>query len=423
MAVNMAYEPEQSLPEQHGSWADLKAAYRFLNNPRVEPHAISQMHRHLTRRACDQHPVVLCVQDGSELAAAYVPGEEQWMHHTLAVLPDGQLLGMLDQRFFAHVRPPAGETRKQRASRWRESDVWQESVEAIGCPSPGCQFIHVADRASDNLRFMHACERQRSGFVIRAMRDRRVNQATDKLWPFMHKQPVMATIQTHVGRQSGNVNRPAKEGRKATLSLRHAPVRLEEPSNSHEVHDGPLQVHAVYLLEEHPPAGVEPVQWMLLTNLPVKSIDDARQVISHYRKRWVIEEWHRALKEGCRLERSQLTDALALYRLTAILSVVAVRLLQLRDMAADASSCDRVMVHDDRFDRLAVQVVAMWAKVVPGELTVRLFWRTIAIRGGWIGRKSDGRPGWKTIWKGWRKLQAFTQTMEEYQATYNPPPN
>lgn len=406
----MANQPEQSLPAQNRQWADLKAAYRFLNNPRVEPARISQTHRRLTRLACREHPVVLCIQDDSDLCATHMASEQHMMHHTLAVRPDGQLLGMLEQRFFPRVKQPAGETRKQRASRWRESDVWQESVQQLGPGPQGCRFIHVADRAADNIRFMHACKQQGCGFVVRAHQDRRVNQATDKLWSCMQQQPVAATIRAAVGKQTGDANRPARQGRSCKLSVRHAAVRLDQPSNCHEVHEGPLKVHAVYLREEKPSAGSEPVQWMLLTNLPISGPDDVLEVVSHYRKRWVIEEWHRALKEGCRLECSQLTQAWALYRLTAMLSVVAVRLIQWRDLA-DASMQQQVVVSGQEVDHQAVQMVAAWAEVEPCKLTAALFWRTLACRGGWIGRKSDGRPGWKTIWRGWHELQTILQAL------------
>lgn len=407
----MASQPHQSLPAQNRQWADLKAAYRFLNNPRIESTRISQTHRRLTQLACRQHPVVLCIQDDSDLCATHIDSNEHLMHHTLAVLPDGRLLGMLEQRFFPRVKQPAGETRKQRASRWRESDVWQESVQNLGPVSPGCQFIHVADRAADNIRFMHACQQQGCGFVVRAHQDRRVNEAADKLWSCMQQQPVVSTIRATVGKQTGDANRPARTGRQAKLSVRYGPVRLDPPSNCHEVHDGPLAVHAVYLREENPSAGNEPVQWMLLSNLPMTCLSDALSVVSHYRKRWVIEEWHRALKEGCRLECSQLTQACALYRLTAMLSVVAVRLIQLRDLADSSVYGDDAMMCEANVDKQAIHMVAAWADVEPEELTARLFWRTLACRGGWIGRKSDGRPGWKTIWRGWHELQMILQAV------------
>ena len=139
------------MPKQAGSWADLKGAYRFFSNPRVDELKIGAPHRAATLSACHGHEVVLCVQDDSDLSAIKIAAEEHLMHHTLAVLPTGRLLGILQQRFFARVKKEEGETRKERAARWRESDIWQESVEAISEPPERTRFIHVADRAADNL--------------------------------------------------------------------------------------------------------------------------------------------------------------------------------------------------------------------------------------------------------------------------------
>jgi hypothetical protein len=408
----MARHPQESLPGQNRQWADLKAAYRFLNNPRVDPDRMGQMHRRLTRLACREHPTVLCIQDDSDLSAVHIDSDEHLMHHTLAVLPDGRLLGILDQRFFERVQKPVGETRRQRASRWRESDVWQDAVQATGHAPAGVRFIHVADRAADHLRFMHACERQGCGFVVRARQDRRVNQATDKLWSSMQQLTPATCVKAVVGKQSGHANHPARQGREVQLTLRYGPVRLDEPSNSHETHDGPLEVHAVYLLEENAPANQPPVEWMLLTNLPLTCLADALEVVSHYRHRWVIEEWHRALKEGCRLESSQLTEASALYRLAAMQAVMAVRLIQLRDLADASKHQDDKRVVHRWLGKTGVELIALLAGVRPDELTAAIFWRTIAHQGGWIGRKSDGRPGWKVIWRGWRQIQPMIFAVE-----------
>ena len=173
--------------------------------------------------------------------------------------------------------------------------------------------------------------------------------------------------------------------------------------------------------EETPPPGEERVEWMLLTSQSVESFDDAERIIGYYERRWVIEEWHRAMKEGCRLEKSQLDEAGDLQRLAALCSVVAVRLMQLRDMADQA----RVGPRADDPAALAQAVPALWRLVVadlaecePHTLTPRQFWLTVARQGGFLGRKRDGRPGWKVVWRGWydltymiRGAQALNRTL------------
>jgi hypothetical protein len=356
------------------------------------------------------HPVVLCVQDDSDLCAAKIDAEQYVMHSTLAVLPMGDLLGLLQQRFFARVEQPARETRKQRAGRWRESDVWQEAVEEIGDSPSNCRLVHVADRGADNLRFMHACMNRNVGFVVRVHHDRRINQATGKLWLHLAEQPIAGVTVATIGTQRNGLVRIVRLGREAKLAVRYATVRLEQPWNSHEEHDGPLMVNVIYLSEIDPPTGIEPVDWMLLTSEPAATFEQTLVIIGYYRCRWAIEEWHRALKEGCRLERSQLHDAQALMRLTAVLSVVAIRLIQLRDLADKQG--DDVQTLRQLLPATWILIVGALAKTDPAALTPKQFWHTIAKRGGWLGRKHDGRPGWKAIWTGWHDVQQLAEGAE-----------
>jgi hypothetical protein len=415
MADLIARRPEQSLPRQAQQWADLKAAYRFLNNDRVQVQQIGEPHRTLTFEQCARHSVVLCVQDDSDLCAARIESEQYVMHSTLAVVPTGQLLGLLQQRFFPRVRQPSGETRKQRAARWRESDVWEEAVQEIGSSRSACRFIHVADRAADNLRFMHACVRKEVGFVVRAKQDRRVNQATDRLWAHLAAEPSRGVTTASVGTQRNRYGRITRRGREAKLAVRWAPVALDEPWNCHEKHDGPLRVNVVYLSEIDPPAGVESVEWMLLSSEPVNNLEQALTVVRYYLCRWVIEEWHRALKEGCRLEESQLEEGSALMRLTAVLSVIATRLIQLRDLAENKSQEPEVL--RATVPPWWIVIVSALAKIETAMLTPQTFWQTIARQGGWLGRKGDGRPGWKAIWFGWREVHQMVKGAELAQGT------
>ena len=177
-----------------------------------------------------------------------------------------------------------------------------------------------------------------------------------------------------------------------------------------------MALWAVYLLEENPPAGEEAVEWMLVTSLEAATLEQALTIIGYYTCRWVIEEWHRCLKEGCRLETCQLDKALDIQRLAAVLTIVAVRLLQMRDLADDSSpEADAPAALQRRVPALYVAVVAGLAKQDPESLTPRRFWRTIAKRGGYLGRKHDGRPGWKVIWRGWSDIVQMVRGIEIYQ--------
>lgn len=420
----MAQAPDQSLPQQAGCWSDLKAAYRLLNNERVEASALGAAHRERVRQAACRHAVVLCVQDDTDLQAARHPGRRHIQHTTLAVLPDGVLLGVLDQRWYQRPRPRPGETRQQRMARWRESCVWSDAARALGPSGDDARWLHVADRASDGLSFMDACVGQGHGFVIRARHDRRVDDARDKLWPRLADAPVLGTLGVTVGEQRTG-GRVTRRGREARVRVHATRVTLDPPWNhpradppATDSNNTPLTVHAIYLREVQPPEDTEPIDWMLLTSEPVEDFDDARRLVGYYQRRWVIEEWHRALKEGCRLEQSQLQDAQALQRLAAIQSVVAVRLLQLRDLAdtqRHGDAADDPRTRQQAVPTTWITLAAALADTPADRLTPRVFWRILALRGGWPGRTRDGRPGWKTIWRGWHELSQMARGVELMQ--------
>jgi hypothetical protein len=169
-------------------------------------------------------------------------------------------------------------------------------------------------------------------------------------------------------------------------------------------------MYAVSACEIDAPAGVEqPLDWLLLTSEPVTSLADALKVIDRYRRRWLIEEYHKAQKTGCRLEQSQLEDRDAFIRLAAITGLVAARLLQLRDQADDESTANTPAIeHID--DALWLSIVSHLAKHDnPGTLTVKQFYHTLARLGGWLGRKHDGRPGWQSLWGGFSQVAAYVE--------------
>jgi hypothetical protein len=394
-----------SLPKQCDDWAELKAAYRLLSNPQVKPEALGETHRRLTFASCGDQPVVLAIQDDTHLSGRC----DRELHTTLAVLPGGSLLGILDQRFFERVQQPPGETRRERQSRWRESQVWSEAVQSIGAAPPGCRLLHVADRAADDFDFFDACQAMEVGFLIRARHDRHVEQETDKLWHYLEKQPVAGQLMVKIGEQRDTYGRIVRRGREVSVEVRWTRVQLEPP-RPHRGEHQPRKVQAIYLHEPHAPAETEPVDWLLLTSEPIHDWQDVSRLIDFYRCRWVIEEWHRALKEGCRLEASQLDNPDDHCRLAAILSVVAVRLVQLRDLADPA--------HPDANDPGALRRWAPrgWAQVVAHlsgqpihSLTPQQFFLTIAKKGGYLARRSDPRPGWKVLWRGWYDIALIVQ--------------
>lgn len=430
LAGAIVEHPGMSLPKQLPDWSDLTAAYRLLSNEQVDPQAILGPHKTRTGQVAAEHPVVLCVQDTTSLdftlrtgiAGLGIIGDgggRGLMQHTaLAVLPDKRLLGILDLTWHAMAAVPKGETRRQRQARWTEPDLWHEAAERIGGWPEGRQLIHVGDRHADLFRFMHEATAWGHGFVVRALHDRYVDEAREhlRLWDKLLGQTPLGQMRVQLGVQRDKGNRLKQAGRAALLTIRTAPLVVSPPRRDPRTQDAPpLALWAVYLVEEHPPEGVAAVEWMLLTSMEAVTLQDAQRIIGYYTCRWVIEEWHRCLKEGCRIEASQLDDAGDIQRLGAVLAVVAVRLLEMRDLA---DACDETATSPEalreRVPALYVLIVAGLAKVSPESLTPRQFWRTLAKRGGYLGRKCDPRPGWKVLWRGWADLAQMVRGAEIY---------
>lgn len=415
----MGAQPQASIPGRNDHWGQTLATYRLLNNPRVTPQAVQESVIERTRQLCSERAVVLCLHDLTELKPVYRMSDTKLLQHTsLAVDGDnGEVLGVLHQHWFDDPKKPKGESRSERRQRWARSQVWPEAVEAVGEASGSFRLINVADTEADDFQMFAACQKMGHGFVIRSQHDRclveggHLRQTVLQMAVAGHT-TVTVPHRSAVGdKVAPRKRRPARKAREANLALRFGRVTLEAPKNDPR-HTQPREVYVVHVREEQLPAdGSEPIDWLLLTSEPVTTLADALRVLGWYRRRWLIEDFHKAQKTGCRLEESQLQKPEAFVTLAAIAAVVAVRLLNLRHQAESAERADEPALR--RFDALWVLVVCKLGKHPdPSTLTVRQFYHTIAKQGGWLARRGDGRPGWQTLWRGWRKIAAYVAGIE-----------
>jgi hypothetical protein len=162
---------------------------------------------------------------------------------------------------------------------------------------------------------------------------------------------------------------------------------------------------AIRVWEEHTPAGEDPLEWILLTSVPTTTLEQAWERVGWYEHRWVVEDYHQCLKTGCRLEERQVQSAERLIRLLGLLSKLPVRLLQLRDLGRQEP--ERPAHEVLEADLLAV--VAAQTGQTPGQMTAGAFWKAVAQMGGYLARRGDGPPGWKTLWKGWLRVQTLLE--------------
>jgi len=411
MATRMALLPGASLPQQMGDRADLIAAYRLLDNPRVTHRGLSESHWQATRERAAKEPVVLMVQDISHLDYTHYArtmaglgpigdgrGRGLLLHTTLAVVPGPrQVLGIAHQQVFKRVPVPAGEYRRSRPKEERESRVWGEAVRAIGGPPEGTRWVVVSDSETDHTDFLLTCRAQGCDFNIRLGHTSRVLlegkqrhnlHAVIRSW-----QPVAAKV-VEVRARGG------RRARRARVLVSFGSVTLQVPKG----HD-PLNIWVVRAWEIDAPEDVEPLEWVLATSVPVEEAEDALERIEWYTARWLDEDYHQCLKTGCEIEQRDLEDVARIERLLGILAPVAVRLLQLREDARLNPQVPASTVADP----LMVAVLAAKVGVSATDMTVRTFWREVAKLGGFLGRRRDGEPGWKTLWRGWLYLHTLAQ--------------
>lgn len=187
--------------------------------------------------------------------------------------------------------------------------------------------------------------------------------------------------------------------RTAHLLVSWQAVTLRSPSNEPGV-QSLLDTWVVRTWEPNPPPSVKAIEWLLLTSVPVLTLQDALERINWYTCRWIVEEYHSCLKTGCAIETSRLQHGQRLQRLLAFLSILAVRLLQLRDLSRATPD----LLARQAVEGVLVQIIAYRTHANPNSMTLAFFWRSVATLGGFPGRKSDGQPGWKRLWHGWLRL-------------------
>jgi len=360
LAAAIRADPQASLPQQYGGRAASKAAYRLLSNGQVDPQAMQQPHREQVARQCAGVKPVLVIQDTTELdfslraargsirgvgplGAGDGGGQGLLQHAALAVSPTGGLEGVVYQELHPQRRTPKHETRAQRRARGTEAEVWEQCARTVAkLPFGQTPLIHVGDRHADVFSFFRTLRELGHGFIVRAKHDRDTQDdppseaaRIQRLKARLAEQPVAGHRTLEVTRRAGSPTKK-REPRQATVALRYTTTHLPPPrGDARWTHEAPIACQVVEVREQDPSAGVEPIHWMLLTSEPVQSEADARRIVDWYACRWVIEQWHRVLKEGCRLEKSQRDEAMDIHRLAMILGPVAVTLLQMRDLADD----------------------------------------------------------------------------------------
>jgi hypothetical protein len=416
--------PGGTLPHKLHAPADLKALYRLMDQHSVSHDAVLAPHRHRALQAMRQQDgVVLIVHDFTELDYTGLrsldglgqigngSGRGYECLNSLAIDPGTrQVLGLAHQRLHRRDTVPDRETREQRRQREsRESRQWKQAVTEIGPAPQGVCWVHVSDRGSDTLEYLDAIAASGGSFVVRSQHDRLMfaGHSEDNS---RHKLHSYARALPSVGQRTIAVAaRDGQQARTAQVSMAWAAVRLRPPTQPRgDYRPQPLAVWVIRVWESEPPPNVDGIEWLLLTNVPVTRLLEAERTIDWYGCRWIVEEFHKAQKSGCAIEEMQFTSEERLQPMIALLSVVAVMLLNLRDSSRRADAAETLAA--EVVDPAYVEVLSAWRygqrRV---DLTIREFFYALARLGGHQNRRRDKPPGWLVLWRGWMQLQTMLE--------------
>ena len=336
LAGVLAQPPTAALPEACGDDALLKAASRFLATDAIEPPDILDRPSEATSRRLSHVPLVLAVQDTTEVDWTSHPaprglgplGPRAWqgllVPSTLAFTPERLPLGLLAQQVWARAPADVGKRirRKQLPISQQESQKWRTRLAAVCGAQDGCpqsRFGSLGDREADVDDRRAAARPEGVELVIRASWDRCVQAPERYVWATVEAQPVVEPLCWQ-----GPRRRP-QPGRDATLALRFCPLPLLPPQHRKAEGVPAVALWAVQVRAVEPPDGVEPSAWLWLTTMAVQTVDDASERVTWYACRWGMEGWHRLVKSGCRLAARPLGTAERVQRCLTLYSLIAWR--------------------------------------------------------------------------------------------------
>ena len=435
VAAALTKSPALSISAACGGWNEVMAAYRLLHCDDFSPDALIAPHQQATVRRCAGHPCVAVSQDTTEFDFSHMKETEGlgplndearrgfYMHSLYVVSEQGLPLGLLDAGIILRDDKTfrSSATRKQRPIGEKESHRWVEGylkTLELARRLPECEVFSISDREGDIFEVYQAWQEAGEGpcaeWIIRANQDRALNDVVDgdasRLFAALEAAPVLGEIEFEVRARKGarkvKGNTVATHRRARTV---HQHVRAMKITPRPPARKGgklkEVSFRAILAEETHPPAGEEPIRWLLLTSKEVTTLEEARRILNLYLRRWDIEVFHRVLKTGCRVERIQLKSARALIHAIMIYSVIAWRILYLTHLGRECPDLPCSCVFEEAEWKSACAVVKR--KPDAGEPTLSEFIRIVGKLGGHLGRKSDGAPGPQSIWQGLARVRDF----------------
>ena len=418
LADQLARQPGESFPKALDD-AQLEAAYRFFGNERVSPEAILAPHFRQSARRASEHERVLVVHDTTQfdfpgnskregLGRLIRPAAQGFFgHFSLALSADGARvpLGLLALETVFRLDKSIGHKNWTRAKNRGERARWLNCIDdAERLLDDQTKAIHVMDREADSYALLAALADRTRDFVVRSFQDRvlvdhegKLREVARAARPSLRRE-VPLSPRPRIPGPKGE-RHPARRFRIANLSVAAISVELPRTGDSNKAEPATIKLNVIHVSEKKPPSGQPPVEWFLLTSLPIDTPQAIAFAVDCYRARWVIEEFFKALKTGCQYESRQLESADSLLNALAIFAPVAWRLLLLRHLARNDAKAPATTALTEQ----QLQVLdAVVKNPLPARPTVRDAMLAVAALGGHL--KSNGDPGWLVLGRGLHDL-------------------
>jgi Transposase DNA-binding/Transposase Tn5 dimerisation domain len=444
VAQTMWQSPQASAGGASGDWAEAKATYRLWETEEVTPQAILAAHRDQVLERAKPHRVLLHIQDTTELdfskkkalqgAGPLSDKSRQgfFAHSEYVLQGDGVPLGLWYSHIYARSPEEHGKksaARKKLPIEEKESYRWLEAYRRaceLRALSPKQLVISLGDREADiyeSLQEYHQRKERRepvAHFILRCKHDRNITPQPQDQAVHTHLKaavaaaPLLGTMTLTIREKEqckkvkGNRRITLRSARQAVLEIRACPLELIPPGRPKGRELTPIKIWVVMAKEINPPAGEEPIEWILLTDLSVRTLKKARQILHLYSQRWQIEVFHKILKSGCHAEKCQLKEAERLLPRLAMQMIIAWRIhaMTLLGRACPDLPCGVLF---EEWEWKPVVVIFRGSAHESEEPSLAQMNEWVGRLGGHLGRKSDGPPGPQTIWKGLARVRDFGQ--------------
>ena len=429
----LSAKPSLSIPAACGDLAATTGAYRFCDNEKTNAANVLKPHHDATVERIRAHKIVIVAQDTTEVelvrkeerVGGPLNDDSRWglyVHPLLAMTPERVPLGVVtatiwsrDPEEFAKSQEEKRRARKAKPIEEKESVRWLEgyrSACALAAETPDTTIVAVSDSEGDIYECLQAGVTGQAEYIVRGCQDRALlEEEFPLLLATLADKPVLGRMEIHVSKRDASTGDETKkrklprDSRTAQVTMRAAKVLLRGPTRpGTKLPD--IYVNAILVKEENPPEGEEPVEWLLLTSLPIETLAEVTTVLDYYRCRWEIEIYFRTLKSGCKIEELQFERQDRYEVCLAIYMIVAWRVLYLLMLGRKCPkmSCEGAL-SEAEWKSVYVIVMKKGAPKKPPLLTDLV--KMIAQLGGYLNRKHDGPPGPQTMWIGLQRMRDF----------------